>query len=85
MSRESISSPCPSCSRADWGCRPGVSSYATDIDVRAVEQTYVVGQEIKGMTFTTSRTGITVKDLVREYFSHVVTIVREPKLIRRST
>lgn len=44
--------------------RPGISSYAADVEVTAVAQTYVIGQEIKGMTFTTSRTGITVKDLV---------------------
>ena len=46
--------------------RPGASSFATDNEVKAVAQTYVIGQEIKGMTFTTSRSGITVKDLIRE-------------------
>jgi hypothetical protein len=46
--------------------RPGASSFAIDTEVKAVAQTYVIGQEIKGMTFTTSRSGITVKDLIRE-------------------
>lgn len=45
---------------------PGASSFAIDTEVKAVAQTYVIGQEIKGMTFTTSRSGITVKDLIRE-------------------
>lgn len=45
---------------------PGVSSYTGDHEVKAVAQTFVVAHEIKSLTFTTSRTGITVKDLVCE-------------------
>lgn len=45
---------------------PGISSYASEHDVKAVSQTFVVAHEIKSLTFTSSRTGITVKDLVCE-------------------
>ena len=47
---------------------PGISSFGSDHEVKAVAQTYVVAHEIKSLTFTTSRTGITVKDLVCESF-----------------
>jgi hypothetical protein len=43
---------------------PGISSFTADHEVKAVAQTFVVAHEIKSLTFTTSRTGITVKDLV---------------------
>lgn len=45
---------------------PGVSSFTAAHEVKAVAQTFVVAEEIKSLTFTTSRTGITVKDLVCE-------------------
>jgi hypothetical protein len=47
---------------------PGISSFTADHEVKAVAQTFVVAHEIKSLTFTTSRTGITVKDLVCESF-----------------
>jgi hypothetical protein len=43
---------------------PGISSFSSEHEVKAVAQTFVVAHEIKSLTFTTSRTGITVKDLV---------------------
>jgi len=46
---------------------PGVSSFSGEHEVKAVAQTFVIAHEIKSLTFTTSRTGITVKDLVCEY------------------
>jgi hypothetical protein len=45
---------------------PGISSFTGDHEVKAVAQTFVVAHEIKSLTFTTSRTGITVKELVCE-------------------
>lgn len=51
---------------------PGISSFTAEHEVKAVAQTYVVAHEIKSLTFTTSRTGITVKDLVCESFLHIV-------------
>ena len=47
---------------------PGVSSFSGEHEVKAVAQTFVIAHEIKSLTFTTSRTGITVKDLVCGYF-----------------
>jgi hypothetical protein len=51
---------------------PGISSFSSEHEVKAVAQTFVVAHEIKSLTFTTSRTGITVKDLVcKSYFPPV--------------
>jgi hypothetical protein len=47
--------------------RPGLSSFASGHNVTAFSQTYILAQEITAMSFTTSKAGITAKDLICEF------------------
>lgn len=44
--------------------RPGVSSFGAGHSVTAREQTFVLGFGVKALSFTTSKFGITAKDLL---------------------